>query len=387
LSGETAISVRLRIAEEKLVNVNSNSSSPANEETDPEFTDVEPFQTLQSVDREGFVVPPVGSFRKHCNICKQQFSVKHPFYHLLCGRCGDFNLEKRLQTSDMDGYICLVTGGRVRIGYQICLKLLRAKATVITTTRWPRDAVLRYSSEHDYELWSKNLSIDYLELSDIPSVEAYCDKLAGRYRRIHVLINNAAQTITRPAEWTTKMNALESDSFPLTLTSSETLARITDGIVQASNMDLPPAGSNTVTSVMSKYGTEVIRRSKDDSGNWITLDGSGQPLDLSGVNSWSKRLGEISTEECIQTLAVNVTAPFVFCSKLKHLLLPAMVLVGDSRLNNEAGHIVNVTALEGKFNVGKKSAGHPHTNMAKAALNMLTLTAARYHMFIPHALK
>ena len=42
------------------------------------------------------------------------------------------------------GYICLVTGGRVRIGYQICLKLLRAGATVITTTRWPTDAVLRY---------------------------------------------------------------------------------------------------------------------------------------------------------------------------------------------------------------------------------------------------
>jgi NAD(P)-dependent dehydrogenase (short-subunit alcohol dehydrogenase family) len=384
LTGETAISVRLRVIEVPLTDSSNYSASesigiaatPRNDnEADADTPDIDreahPF--ADTAAKPDYVVPPVGSFRKHCNICKQQFTIMHPFYHLLCGRCGNFNLEKRMQTTAMKGYVCLVTGGRVRIGYQICLKLLRAGATVITTTRWPRDAVLRYSSEHDYAEWSSNLSIDFLEMSDMALVESYCEDVMKRHGRIHVLINNAAQTLTRPKDWTAKMDALEKDSYPLSITSSDSLASITNGPVS------PPTSTrdnNNGIMILSTCGDELIRRSKDEAGHWITLDGSGQPLDLSGVNSWSKRLGEISTEECVQTLAVNATAPFVLCSKLKQALVP---VPGSDRcsLDSLAGHIVNVTALEGKFNVGKKSGGHPHTNMAKAALNMLTLTSAR----------
>lgn len=38
---------------------------------------------------------------------------------------------------------------------------------------------------------------------------------------------------------------------------------------------------------------------------------------------------------------------------------------------------MNVSAVEGRFAVRNKTGGHPHTNMAKAALNMLTRTSAR----------
>ena len=93
-----------------------------------------------------------------------------------------------------------------------------------------------------------------------------------------------------------------------------------------------------------------------------------------------------------QTVAVNAMAPFILCSQLLQLMKSANIEnnndndeIDDDRCNNNNrnnrniiySHIVNVTALEGKFNVGKKSGGHPHTNMSKAALNMLTLTAAR----------
>lgn len=124
-----------------------------------------------------FEAPPLGSFRRHCNVCKQPYIHLHPFYHQLCVRCGDFNLEKRLQTAQLEGCMCLVTGGRVRIGYQICLKLLRAGATVIATTRWPKDAALRYSHEHDFNVWRHRLRIDELELSDPCQVEQYCQRL------------------------------------------------------------------------------------------------------------------------------------------------------------------------------------------------------------------
>jgi NAD(P)-dependent dehydrogenase (short-subunit alcohol dehydrogenase family) len=39
-------------------------------------------------------------------------------------------------------------------------------------------------------------------------------------------------------------------------------------------------------------------------------------------------------------------------------------------------HVVNVSAMEGKFHRFTKTDRHPHTNMAKAALNMMTLTSA-----------
>ena len=154
--------------------------------------------------------PPIGSFRRYCNTCKVPFDDAHHFYHALCPPCADLNWSKRQQSADMTGKICVVTGGRVRIGYETVLKLLRAGAFVVATTRYPADAALRYSREADFGAWRERLEVcGPLQLSSLAQVEAFCDALLHRFPRIHVLVNNAAQTLTRAAGWHVRMAALE----------------------------------------------------------------------------------------------------------------------------------------------------------------------------------
>ena len=219
--------------------------------------------------------------------------------------------------------------------------------------------------------------------------------------RLHVLINNAAQTITRPSNWFVQMRQMEQQALPLLTTSAFSL--INNGNQISNNQPWKDDVENQSSA------------SRSDGNKRVFLDESGQPLDLSGVNSWSRRLADVSNEELIHTMNVNAIAPFILMRKLKNVLTPKI-----NENSNQAGRnseeidkqhekfvsnslssssqidiihkvensqpnpawrsgsiVVNVTALEGKFNVGKKSSGHPHTNMAKAALNMLTLTCAR----------
>ena len=85
-----------------------------------------------------------------CYVCKRPFAKVHRYYDSLCEPCGDFNYAKREQTADLGGHYALVTGARVKIGYQAALKLLRAGAHVIVTTRFPVDAASRYARESDF---------------------------------------------------------------------------------------------------------------------------------------------------------------------------------------------------------------------------------------------
>lgn len=389
LCGETAISVLLSADEATL----SSSHNKLLVDALPESSSVEKTAEMS--------IPPMGSFRRYCNICKQQYLQVHFFYHQLCSPCGDINYDKRLAMADMRGKLCLVSGGRVRIGYQIVLKLLRAGADVIATTRWVHDAALRYSYESDFSDWAHRLHIDQLELSDLAEVERYCQYLETTFSHLDVLINNAAQTITRPAGWTDKMNVLEYNALlelskpaEKLLSSKWMLAKGLDLIPERVRLLCDAAREKSLDAKISIAEESIVasssgaggivalpqtRRVYDPSnGGWLVYDESGQPLDLSGVNSWSKRLAEVDLEEMSQTMAVNATAPFLLCSRLKHLLLP-QGLRRSAHDKVTYSHIINVNALEGKFNVGKKSGGHPHTNMAKAALNMMTLTCARQY--------
>jgi len=386
---------------------------------------------------------PRGSFRRSCNTCNRSYSAVHPFYHQLCAPCGDFNLGKRGQSADLTGYVCIVTGGRVRIGYEIVLKLLRAGATVLATSRYPQDMALRFSREPDFARWSSRLeAFGPLELADVPACEAFCEAVARRWPRIHVLINNAAQTLTRRTGWAARMAQLEYDAaaklspqgretllslpeveftealLPLSLVGPSGPDPAADGdaaVGQAARrlyahaslpadvveaplpprvaapapppaVSAPSAGAGTAvepgpmaqhvspTSSPTGPGTLAVPSELNiDLAHFPAgvLDESRQPLDLSRENSWRQRLGEVSTGEMLHTLAANAVAPFVLCSRLLPLLAPE-----DGEESPVWGHIINVSALEGKFSVGKKSSGHPHTNMAKAALNMLTCTSA-----------
>ncbi len=153
--------------------------------------------------------PVVSVAPRNCYVCKELFTTLHHFYDTMCTTCGDFNYAKRFQTSDLTGQVALVTGSRLKIGYHITLMMLRAGATVIATTRFPVDSALRYAKEEDFETWAHRLKIHGLDLRHIPSVEIFCNYIEQKYDRLDVLINNAAQTVRRPAGFYTHLLAQE----------------------------------------------------------------------------------------------------------------------------------------------------------------------------------
>src|SRR5690349_18707898 len=134
-----------------------------------------------------------------CYICKKPFVKMHRYYDSMCDACGDSNYAKREQTADLSGHYALITGARVKIGFQASLKLLRAGAHVIVTTRFPIDAAERYSKETDYTSFSERLQIHGLDLRHTPSVELFTRFLAERLPRLDYILNNACQTVRRPA--------------------------------------------------------------------------------------------------------------------------------------------------------------------------------------------
>eukprot|EP00812_Abedinium_dasypus_P009806 NODE_3468_length_782_cov_366.100413.p1 GENE.NODE_3468_length_782_cov_366.100413~~NODE_3468_length_782_cov_366.100413.p1 ORF type:complete len:207 (-),score=65.76 NODE_3468_length_782_cov_366.100413:147-725(-) len=95
-------------------------------------------------------------------------------------------------------------------------------------------------------------------------------------------------------------------------------------------------------------------------------DAHGQQLDGRETNSWLLKLGEVETPEAVEVFCINALAPFVLNGRLRPLL---------ERSPHQDRYIVNVSAMEGKF-YRYKQPTHPHTNMAKAALNMMTRTSA-----------
>ena len=365
---------------------------------------------------------PVGSLRRYCACCKEPFEKLHSFYHQLCGGCAVLNFEKRKQSADMEGMVAIVTGGRVRIGFHIALKLLRAGATVLVTSRYPNDALGRYAVMDDYSSWSSRLQVCMcpMELADVKGVEAFTAEMGQRFERIHILINNAAQTLTRSAGWSVRMAQLEHSAAvnlpPSTECSQLHLPEVTRQSVmmpismgaQTPRVDITPAvdgqqqnqedqdqeqkqgeraagaagsegASQMHTSTAGAYEQGVllpVSASELAAFPAGVLDESRQPLDLSRNNSWSRQLGTVDTTELMHTMAANAVAPFVLCGKLLPLLSPSPTAAAGS-VDAAWGHIINVSALEGKFAVGKKSTRHPQTNMSKAALNMLTFTCAR----------
>ncbi|HEX5819701.1 MAG TPA: oxidoreductase, partial [Gemmatimonadales bacterium] len=94
---------------------------------------------------------------QNCYVCKQDYSTIHHFYDQLCPSCSDLNFRKRTELADLRGRVALLTGGRVKIGYQAGLKLLRAGAHLLVTTRFPRDSARRYAAEPDFEEWGHRL--------------------------------------------------------------------------------------------------------------------------------------------------------------------------------------------------------------------------------------
>ena len=314
----------------------------------------------------------------HCYVCKEHYSVIHHFYDQLCPDCAAFNFRKRTELADLRGRVALITGGRVKIGYQAALKLLRAGAHVIVTTRFPRDSAQRYAREADFSEWAHRLEIFGLDLRHTPSVEAFCRELLATRARLDFIVNNACQTVRRPPDFYRHMMEGESAALRSMPEHVRKLIGTYEGLRGYSM--LPERSERSERSVAGL--THAARLSQvpllpeellaqQDLFPEGQLDQDLQQVDLRDRNSWRLLLAEVPTVELLEVHLVNAVAPFVINARLKPLML---------RTPERDKHIVNVSAVEGQFYRNFKTTRHPHTNMAKAALNMMTRTAAAdYH--------
>lgn len=321
----------------------------------------------------------------HCYVCKQDYVLVHHFYDQLCPACAELNFFKRTETADLHGRVALLTGGRVKIGYQAGLKLLRAGAELIVTTRFPRDSAARYAAEADFGEWGHRLEVFGLDLRHTPSVEAFCTQLLATRPRLDFIINNACQTVRRPPAFYAHMMAGETAALRDMpdavrrllgkyegLRSADLLPHASASALQAEAADLADATGLLRAAELSQVpllADELLGQSHlFPEGR---LDQDLQQVDLRGRNSWRLQMDEVPSVELLETQLVNAVAPFIINARLKSLML---------RTPERDKHIVNVSAVEGQFYRNFKTTKHPHTNMAKAALNMMTRTsAADYH--------
>ena len=274
-----------------------------------------------------------------CYQCKTKYVEVDAFYHQLCPSCAAVNRQRREARTDLSGRRALLTGGRAKIGMYIALRLLRDGAQTTITTRFPRDAARRFGAMPDSREWLHRLDIVGIDLRQPGQVVALADAVAA-HGSLDILINNAAQTVRRSPHAYAVLIAGESEVLPSGLTIRELGAA----------HDLH-AGSTLALAARSS-----------------AIDAGGLIPDEVNHNSWTQKVEEIDPIEMLEVQLCNTTAPFILISRLR-----ASLAASPSRRT----YIVNVSAMEGSFARGYKGPGHPHTNMAKAALNMLTRTSAR----------
>lgn len=331
---------------------------------------------------------------QHCYVCKVKYREIHHFYDQLCPTCAEFNFAKRGELADLSGTVALLTGGRVKIGYQAGIKLLRCGASLIVVTRFPRDAAARYAAEPDFAEWGDRLEVFGLDLRHTPSVEAFAHHVLATRDRLDFIVNNACQTVRRPPDFYRHM--MEGEHAALDTLAPEVL-QLVGAYEGLRGYHLLP-GSEAEGDVADQPGAEVVLGGAGDARlPGLTraaalsqtplladeleaqealfpegrLDQDLQQVDLRERNSWRLLLHEVSSVELLETQLVNAVAPFVLNARLKPLM---------EATPGRHKHVVNVSAVEGQFYRLCKTTRHPHTNMAKAALNMMTRTSATdYH--------
>ena len=308
---------------------------------------------------------------QNCYICKKDYSQIHHFYDQLCPTCAELNFRKRTELADLRGRVALLTGGRVKIGYQAGIKLLRAGCHLIVSTRFPRDSAARYAAEPDFAEWGHRLEIFGLDLRHTPSVEAFCRHLLATRERLDFIVNNACQTVRRPPDFYRQMMEQELGSLQNLPSQTQKLLGPYEGL-RGYNL-LSEAKNDSVSGIVNSAALSQVAllpdelQARKDLFPEGKLDQDLQQVDLRERNSWRLTLAEVSSVELLEVQLVNSIAPFILNARLKPLML---------RTPERDKHIVNVSAVEGQFYRKFKTTRHPHTNMAKAALNMMTRTSA-----------
>ncbi|MER5491447.1 SDR family NAD(P)-dependent oxidoreductase [Streptomyces sp. NPDC002490] len=305
---------------------------------------------------------------RSCYTCKARYVEVDAFYHQLCRACAAANRAKREAGTDLSGKRALLTGGRAKIGMYIALRLLRDGAHTTITTRFPNDAIRRFAAMPDSADWMHRLKIVGIDLRDPAQVVALTDSVSAA-GPLDILINNAAQTVRRSPQAYGELLAAESAPLPAgELPASEIIGGFGSGAVAA----LPAAragglSAQDVTELALVSGSASLARIAAGTA----IDAGGLVPDLHASNSWVQTVEEVDPVELLEVQLCNSTAPFILISRLR----PAMAAAVEAGARR--AYVVNVSAMEGVFDRGYKGAGHPHTNMAKAALNMLTRTSAQ----------
>lgn len=292
---------------------------------------------------------PVGQLvrARRCYVCKAHYQAVDADYHLMCPECAAENRARRHARCDLTGRTAVITGGRVKIGFHTALKLLRDGADVIVTTRFPRDAARRFAAVADFDDWADRLYVHGLDLLDLAGTLDFVALVGRRFSGLDILINNAAQTLYRPPAYHREVR--ESESVALDGPAS----RIAIGAAPAA-----PTAAGLPTTLDAFFPTGRV-------------DETGQPLDLRTVNSWVLRDADVTPHEWLQVHVVNAFAPFLLTSRLRPLMEASA---------HPQRHVVQVSAMEGSYSRRGKTIRHPHTNMAKASLNMLVRTVAKDYL-------
>ncbi|WP_235018118.1 SDR family oxidoreductase [Thermomonospora echinospora] len=309
----------------------------------------------RSVTRDGSEVRRGGALvgARRCYVCKGRYQRVHPEYHLLCPGCAEENLAHRYARCDLRGRRALVTGGRIKIGFQVALKLLRDGAEVLVTTRFPHDAARRFAAVPDHADWLERLHVYGVDFLDVPALAELPGFVERRFGHLDILVNNAAQTIRRPPAYHREVRAGE------------------DGPLEGTAALVDVHGTGHWALPEGTPGGALPVRAAGDAVEALfpagRTDETGQPLDLRERNSWNLRLHEVDPGEWLEVQVVNAFAPFLLTSRLRGAL-------ESSPFPDR--YVVQVSAMEGSFSRVNKTVRHPHTNMAKASLNMLTRTVA-----------
>jgi NAD(P)-dependent dehydrogenase (short-subunit alcohol dehydrogenase family) len=311
-----------------------------------------------------------GTLRRpqRCYVCKQQYRSVDAFYHRLCPSCAADNSARRRLSTDLAGRRALLTGGRVKIGFQLALMMLRDGAELMVTSRFPADTLRRFHAAEGSAAWWDRLTVVAVDLRDPRQVLDLCGQLREAGRPLDILVNNAAQTVRRPPGSYAALVGGESAAAPrgrvlaapgfAPMPALVPVGQDADGYAPAGPAGRPPADGGAGGSTPGAASVlDLVLGGPDE---------AGLLPDLSPANSWSADLGSLDPVELLETQLVNALAPALLCDRLLPLLL-------DSPRPRR--YVVNVTAVEGRFAVRNKTDGHPHTNMAKAALNMLTRTS------------
>ena len=280
---------------------------------------------------------------RNCYACNQSYHKANSFYHKLCPTCAELNYQYRFVQPDLSNRNVIVTGGRVKVGFATALKFLRSKANVIVTTRFPALALVEFQKQTDYKEWKERLEIYGLDLRNLKAIENFIHFYQSKNETLDILVNNAAQTIKYTEDYYRPLIQKENQLLLTFFKEEKILAN-----------DTPIISEIKLLENKSELG-EIARNR------------FGQPIDSRMKNSWNSTLEEIDTYELLEVNLINNIAPYLLVKGLLSNLIKSSFA---------EKFIINVTSSEGQFSYSNKTIFHPHTNMTKAALNMMTRTAA-----------